>query len=66
MEVPFEERKIKIIATAARNTPEIRLWKFDVETLMLEPHTRIETSMSDGINFLIETSDNQLVAVDTT
>jgi hypothetical protein len=64
--VPFEERKIKMIATAARNTPEIRLWKFDLETLMLEPHTRIETSMTDGINFLIEVSEIQLVAIDTT
>ena len=55
-----------MIATAAQNTPEIKLWKFDLDVLMLEPHIRIETKNDLGINYLIETGEQSLVAVDTT
>ncbi len=29
------------------------------------PHIRIETSLTEGIRYLLEASENQIVAVDT-
>jgi hypothetical protein len=33
--------------------------------LTLQPHIRIETSLSSGISHILEASETQLVAVDT-
>lgn len=32
---------------------------------VLKPHIRIETSLNSGIKYLLESSDTQIVAVDT-
>ena len=57
----------ELVATASLGSSEIRVWTLKVlqEALSLTPHIRIETSMSEGIRFLIEASETQIVAVDT-
>lgn len=34
-------------------------------SITLKPHIRIETSLNSGIKYLLESSDTQIVAVDT-
>lgn len=52
----------KLIATASLGAKEFRLWKLDLNTKSLEPYLKIETTITDGIKFLLESSDTQIVA----
>lgn len=50
------------MATASEGSKEFRLWKLNVETIELHPYLKIETTFTDGIKFLLETTDTQLAA----
>lgn len=47
----------KLIATASRGAKEFRLWKLNLATAAIEPYLKIETTITDGIQFLLESSD---------
>ena len=51
-----------MIATASSGAKEFRLWKLRKSTIALFPYLKIETTIEGGIQFLLETSDTQLVA----
>jgi len=52
--IPAEEQeKQRLIATAALGNPEIKIWKFGVETLKMEPYMTITTSCANGMRFLL-------------
>jgi hypothetical protein len=55
----------KFLVTAAFDKPEFKMWTFDQEKCLLEPHIMIKTSFSNGIRFILETAPEQLVCVDT-
>lgn len=61
----------RILATASLGCSDFRLWLMSLDTskgqyaLSLQPHIRIETSLQNGIRYLLEASETQLVAVDT-
>ena len=52
----------KLIATASSGSRFFCLWKFDMHTMTLNPYQRIETTITDGIKYLVETQETQLVA----
>ena len=56
------EPSFKLIATASEGAKEFRLWKLSMDTKMIEPYLKIETTITDGIKFLLETSETQIVA----
>ena len=56
------EPSFKLIATASQGAKEFRLWKLSMDTKMIEPYLKIETTITDGIKFLIESSETQIVA----
>ena len=62
-----EQASSDLVATASLGSSEIRVWMLKVlnDTLSLTPHIRIETSMVEGIRFLLEANETQIVAVDT-
>jgi hypothetical protein len=45
-----------LIATASLGSPEIRIWLLKIQegTISLTPHIRIETSMNEGVRYLLE------------
>ena len=51
--------------TTAFDKPEFKMWTFDAEKCLLEPHIMIRTSFGNGIRFVLETAPEQLVCVDT-
>lgn len=56
--------------TVAFDRPEFKIWtydkmKCDVDHKLLHPHIMISTSFKDGINYILESSPDQLVCVDT-
>lgn len=53
---------IKLIATASEGAKEFRLWKLNLETQTLHPYLKIETTISGGIKYLVESQDTQIVA----
>jgi hypothetical protein len=55
----------KFLVTTAFDKPEFKMWTFDQEKCLLEPHIMIRTSFSNGIRFVLETAPEQLVCVDT-
>jgi len=63
----FQEEGSDLVATASLGSPEIRIWLLKVlqDSVSLTPHIRIETSMAEGVRFLLEASETQIVAVDT-
>jgi Ca2+-binding EF-hand superfamily protein len=54
----------KFIATAAWGVPEFRIWKYDMKEATLSKHIKVDSSMSQGIKFLMQSSPTQIVAVD--
>ena len=52
----------KLIATASLGAKEFRLWKLHLNTKLIEPYLKIETTITDGIKFLLESSETQIVA----
>lgn len=52
----------KLIATASSGAKEFRMWKLQLSTSTLMPYLKIETTFTDGIKYLLETTDTQLVA----
>ena len=62
---PFDANaplEFKLIATASEGAKEFRLWKLHLETQTLYPYLKIETTITDGIKYLCESSDTQIVA----
>lgn len=59
----------RLLASASLGSPDFRLWHMHLSgtQLSLTPHMRIETSFApgSGIRYLLESTDTQLVAVDT-
>lgn len=57
---PFDANaplEFKLIATASAGAKEFRLWKLHMETQVLYPYLKIETTITDGIKYLCESSD---------
>jgi len=57
---PFDANaplEFKLIATASAGAKEFRLWKLHLETQVLYPYLKIETTITDGIKYLCESSD---------
>jgi hypothetical protein len=52
----------KLIATASKGAKEFRLWKLNLATCAIDPYLKIETTIADGIKYLLESSDTQIVA----
>merc|ERR1712166_260718 len=62
---PFDPNaplEVKLIATASEGAKEFRLWKLHLETQTLYPYLKIETTITDVIKYLCESSDTQIVA----
>jgi len=51
-----------LIATASNGAKEFRLWKLNLANSTIEPYLKIETTISGGIKYLLESSDTQIVA----
>lgn len=62
----YDPARHSLIATASHGSNEFRIWLLKVEDfkVTLQPHFRIETSLSEGIKYLLQSSPNQIVAVD--
>lgn len=61
---------MSLIATASLGTTDFRIWLMQLSDgcqLTLTPHMRVETSFppGSGIRFLLEATETQIVAVDT-
>lgn len=56
------QKEAKLLATASFGAKEFRLWKLRKSTVTLQPYLKIETTIAGGIQFLLETTDTQLVA----
>ena len=41
---------------------EFRLWKLNLDTQTLHPYLKIETTITGGIRYLVESNDTQIVA----
>ena len=54
-----------MIATAALNVNEFRIWKYDEKESTLSKHIKVDSSLDQGIKFLMQSSETQIVAVDT-
>ena len=52
----------KLIATASKGDKEFRLWKLNLSTAGIEPYLKIETTITGGIKYLLESSGTQIVA----
>ena len=60
---PLEtSQNIKLIATASEGAKEFRLWKLNLDNQTLHPYLKIETTISGGIKYLVESQDTQIVA----
>ena len=59
---PSAPKTFKLIATASKGTKEFRLWKLDLAKTTIEPYLKIETTITGGIKYLIESSPTQIVA----
>ena len=57
-----EDSSFKLIGTASEGAKEFRLWKLQLEDLVLFPYLKIETTFTEGIKYLLETQDTQLAA----
>ena len=59
----LDKQKYKIVATASSGCSEFRLWLMNLDSdvsansLTLQPHIRIETSLVGGIKYLLEASE---------
>lgn len=62
---PNDDPNFKLIATASLGAPQYRLWRLNSQTIELQPYLKIETTFTDGIKYLLETQDNQLVAANS-
>lgn len=59
------EKEFKLLATSSLGAKEFRLWKLRRSTVSLYPYLKIETTITGGIEFLLETTDTQLVAANS-
>jgi hypothetical protein len=50
-------QNIKLIATASEGAKEFRLWKLNLDNQTLHPYLKIETTISGGIKYLVESND---------
>lgn len=50
------ENQFKFVVTAAFDSAEFRIWKLANEGSIFKPHIKIDTSLSEGISNIIETS----------
>lgn len=48
-----ENANSKLIATAAFNVNEFRIWKYDENESNLSKHIKVDSSLSQGIKFLM-------------
>jgi EF hand len=61
----YDMNKNFLIATASHGSNEFRIWILNIDDkLTLTPHFRIETSLNEGIRYLLQSSSNQIVVVD--
>lgn len=51
------EGNFKLIATSSAGAKEFRLWKLDLTACTLQPYLKIETTLTNGIKYLLETTD---------
>jgi len=56
------KKEFKLFATASFGAKEFRLWKLGKANVSLFPYLKIETTIEGGIEFLLETTDTQIVA----
>lgn len=63
----IENPQSQLLASSSRGTSEIRIWWMNQQngTISLSPHIRVETSLVGGIQYLLEATETQIVAVDT-
>lgn len=59
---PNDDGSFRLIATASEGAPQFRLWRLNTAQKELMPYLKIETTFTDGIYYLQETHENQLVA----
>ena len=50
------------MATSSSGAKEFRIWKLDLATFELQPYLKIETTIEDGIKYLIESHETQIIA----
>jgi hypothetical protein len=57
----------KLLATASLGSSEFRVWLVAQQenSLSFTPHIRIETSLTNGIKYLLEAGETQIVGVDS-
>lgn len=56
------DTSFQLIATASEGASQFRLWRLNVEQAELMPYLKIETTFTNGIKYLLETTDTQLAA----
>lgn len=59
---PNDDKNFRLIATASLGSSQFKLWRLNNQTKELLPYLTIKTTFTDGIRFLLETQENQLVA----
>jgi len=59
-----ETDSFSLIATACWNVNEFRIWKYNLESRSLSKHIKVDSSLDQGIKFLMQSSPTQIVAVD--
>jgi len=52
-----KDQDFALIATSSFGAKEFRLWKLHMQTKVLYAYLKIETTITSGIQFLIETHD---------
>lgn len=60
-----EGQEKRFLITATFDRPEFKIWAWESAKCELSPHIMINTSFSSGIKYILETSPEQLVCVDT-
>jgi len=55
----------RFLITSTFDRPEFKIWSWDSVKCDLQPHIMITTSFNNGIRYILETSPEQLVCVDT-
>ena len=57
-----QDGNFKLLATASEGAKEFRMWKLDLSNATLNPYLKIETTLTGGIKYLLETQDTQIAA----
>jgi len=55
----------RFLITSTFDRPEFKIWTWESGKCELLPHIMIRTSFDNGIRYILETSPEQLVCVDT-